>query len=88
MDVRTTLPVTSTEQLAQNADYSQMLEACLLVRQCISYTVWGFGDAYSWVPGVFAGEGSADIYDATLQPKASYFALQQILALAGGARQR
>jgi endo-1,4-beta-xylanase len=88
VDVRTTLPVTSTEQLAQNADYSQMLEACLLVRQCISYTVWGFGDAYSWVPGVFAGEGSADIYDATLQPKASYFALQQILALAGGARQR
>ena len=88
VDVRTTLPVTTPEQLAQNADYSQMLEACLLVRQCISYTVWGFGDAYSWVPGVFAGEGSADIYDESLQPKTQYFALQQVLSLAGGAPHR
>ena len=88
VDVRTTLPVTTPEQLAQNADYSQMLGACLLVRQCISYTVWGFGDAYSWVPGVFAGEGSASIYDESLQPKTQYFALQQVLSLAGGAPHR
>jgi len=88
VDVRTTLPVTTPEQLAQNADYSQMLEACLLVRQCISYTVWGFGDAYSWIPSVFAGEGAADIYDENLQPKASYFALQQTLMLASGAPHR
>jgi endo-1,4-beta-xylanase len=88
VDVRTTLPVTTPEQLAQNADYSQMLGACLLVRQCISYTVWGFGDAYSWVPGVFAGEGSAGIYDESLQPKTQYFALQQVLSLAGGAPHR
>ena len=88
VDVRTTLPVTTPEQLAQSADYSQMLGACLLVRACISYTVWGFGDAYSWVPGVFAGEGSADIYDESLQPKAQYLALQQVLSLAGGAPHR
>jgi endo-1,4-beta-xylanase len=88
VDVRTTLPVTTPEQLAQNADYSQMLGACLLVRACISYTVWGFGDAYSWVPGVFAGEGSACIYDESLQPKTQYFALQQVLSLAGGAPHR
>jgi endo-1,4-beta-xylanase len=88
VDVRTTLPVTTPEQLAQNADYSQMLEACLLVRQCISYTVWGFGDAYSWVPGAFPSEGSADIYDESLQPKAQYFALQQVLSLASGAPHR
>jgi len=88
VDVRTTLPVTTPEQLAQNADYSQMLEACLLVRACISYTVWGFGDAFSWVPSVFTGEGSADIYDENLQPKASYFALQQTLMLASGAPHR
>jgi endo-1,4-beta-xylanase len=88
VDVRTTLPVTTPEELAQNADYSQMLGACLLVRQCTSYTVWGFGDAYSWVPGVFAGEGSATIYDESLQPKAQYFALQQVLSLAAGAPHR
>ena len=88
VDVRTTLPVTTPEQLAQNADHSQMLGACLLVRQCISYTVWGFGDAYSWVPGVFKGEGSASIYDESLQPKTQYFAVQQVLSLAGGAPHR
>jgi endo-1,4-beta-xylanase len=88
VDVRTTLPVTTPEELAQNADYSQTLQACLLVRQCISYTVWGFGDAYSWVPSVFAGEGAADIYDANLAAKSSYYALQQDLALATGAPHR
>ena len=88
VDIRTTLPVTTPEQLAQNADYSQTLGACLLVRQCISCAVWGFGDAYSWVPGVFAGEGSASIYDESLQPKTQYYALQQVLSLAGGAPHR
>jgi endo-1,4-beta-xylanase len=88
VDVRTTLPVTSVEQSAQNAGYSQSLQACLAVRQCISYTVWGFGDAYSWVPSTFAGEGAADIYDENLQPKPQYFVLQQDLQLASGAPHR
>jgi len=62
--------------------YDQMLKACLAVRSCISFTVWGFGDADSWVPGFFAGEGYAGIYDVNLQPKPAYFALQQDLNLA------
>lgn len=88
VDVRTTLPVTSVEQSAQVAGYSQTLQACLLVSRCISYTVWGFADGYSWVPGVFQGEGAADIYDENLQPKAQYFALQHDLQLASGAPHR
>ncbi|WP_433861828.1 endo-1,4-beta-xylanase [Streptomyces sp. L7] len=82
VDVRTTLPVTAVEQNAQVAGYTSTLQACLAVRSCLSYTVWGFGDAYSWVPNTFPGEGAADIYDANLQPKAEYTALQQTLALA------
>jgi endo-1,4-beta-xylanase len=81
-DVRIPLPVDPTKQLAQNADYAQSLQACLLVSRCVSYTVWGFGDAYSWVPAVFAGEGAADIYDEQLQPKPSYDALHDTLELA------
>lgn len=88
VDVRTTLPVTAVEQSAQNAGYSQTLQACLLVKACISYTVWGFGDAYSWIPGVFPGEGSADLYDEQLQPKPQYFALQSVLRTAKGAPRR
>ena len=46
--------------------YDQMLKACLAVRACLSFTVWGFGDADSWVPGFFTGEGYAAIYDVNL----------------------
>ena len=74
-----------TNPLAPSAQayyYDQMLKACLAVRSCISFTVWGFGDAHSWVPGFFTGEGYAGTYDVNLQPKPSYFALQQDLTLA------
>jgi endo-1,4-beta-xylanase len=88
VDVRTTLPVSAVEQSAQVAAYTSTLQACLAVKQCISYTVWGFGDAYSWVPSTFPGEGAANVYDANLQPKPEYTALQQTLALATGVPHR
>ena len=84
VDVRTTLPVTPVEQNAQIGGFTSTLQACLAVRACLSYTVWGIGDAYSWVPAVFPGEGAATIYDENLQPKPEYTALQQTLALAAG----
>jgi endo-1,4-beta-xylanase len=88
VDVRSPLPVDSTEQLAQNAGYAQSLQACLALRRCLSYTVWGFADAYSWVPGTFPGEGAADLYDAALRPKPSYYAVRDVLSLAAGAPRR
>jgi len=68
--------------------YNGMLQSCLAVKACISFTVWGFADAESWVPGAFAGEGDADIYDVNLNPKPQYTALQQTLSLAPGAPKR
>jgi endo-1,4-beta-xylanase len=65
-----------------------MLQSCLAVRACISFTVWGFADAESWVPGAFRGEGNATIYDVNLSPKPQYTALQQTLSLAPGAPRR
>ncbi len=85
-DVRITLPVDPTEQLAQEAAYTRALQVCLAVRRCVSYTVWGFGDAYSWVPDAFACQGSATLYDEQLRPKAPYFALRRTLQLAAGGR--
>ena len=52
------------------------------------FTVWGFADAESWVPGAFRGEGNATIYDVNLNPKPQYTALQQTLSLAPGAPRR
>jgi endo-1,4-beta-xylanase len=70
-------------------EFSEMLQACLAVRSCISFTAWGFGDADSWVPGFFTGEGIATLYDVNLNPKTAYTALQEDLTLAArGAPQR
>jgi endo-1,4-beta-xylanase len=83
------VPTDSLSQFAQPYEYSEMLKAALAVPECISFTVWGFTDSDSWVPGTFAGEGYAAIYDVNQQPKAAYYALQSDLALAAyGAPQR
>jgi endo-1,4-beta-xylanase len=83
------VPTDSLSQFAQPFEYSEMLKAALAVPECISFTVWGFTDSDSWVPGVFTGEGYAGIYDVNQQPKAAYYALQSDLALAAyGAPQR
>ncbi len=76
------VPTDNLALFAQPYEFSQMLKACLAVRQCISFTVWGFTDADSWVPGFFTGEGYATIYDVNLQPKPAYYDLQQDLRLA------
>ena len=87
-DVRITLPVSAAERLAQSAGYSYMLQSCLLERSCISFTVWGFTDKYSWVPTTFPGEGSANLYTEQYVAKAAYEALRRDLVLAAGVHRR
>ncbi len=81
-------PVSPLAAYTQQAYWSQSLQACLLVRRCISYTVWGVADANSWIPGVFAGEGAALLWDDSYQAKPQYTVLQQDLELAAGAPRR
>ena len=83
VDVRIPLPVDATELQAQAQGYNTLLQACLLARRCVSYTVWGFTDRYSWVPGVFPGEGAANLLDEQYQPKPAYDTVRNTLALAG-----
>jgi endo-1,4-beta-xylanase len=87
--VSRTDPTPSHTANAAGADwYIGMLQSCLAVKECISFTVWGFADAESWIPGTFKGEGDADLYDVSLNPKPQYTALQQTLSLAPGAPRR
>ncbi|WP_026929818.1 endo-1,4-beta-xylanase [Glycomyces tenuis] len=63
------------EQIALQAErYDGMLQACLNVPACSSFTVWGFDDGHSWVPGVF-DEGYATIMTEEYEKKPAYFAL-------------
>jgi endo-1,4-beta-xylanase len=83
VDVRMPLPADPIKVQAQAQGFTALLQACLLARRCVSYTLWGFTDRYSWVPGVFDGEGSATPLDENLTPKPAYAALRDTLALAG-----
>jgi endo-1,4-beta-xylanase len=75
------VPTDNLALFAQPYEYSAMLKAALQVQQLISFTVWGFTDSDSWVPGTFAGEGYACIYDVNQQPKQAYYDLQNDLQL-------
>ncbi|TDC00414.1 endo-1,4-beta-xylanase [Nonomuraea longispora] len=80
LDVRMVLPVTP-EKLATQADYyRRALTDCLSVKACKEFTVWGFTDRHSWVPGWFDGEGAACLLDENLAPKPAYRALLGVRA--------
>jgi endo-1,4-beta-xylanase len=65
----------TAEQIALQAErYDGMLQACLNVPSCSSFTVWGFDDGRSWVPGVF-DEGYATIMTEEFEKKPAYDAL-------------
>ncbi|MCX0242474.1 endo-1,4-beta-xylanase [Streptomyces drozdowiczii] len=83
-DVRVPMPSDSTEQEAQAEGYDVLLRGCLLTRKCTDFTVWGFTDKYSWVPGTFEGEGAANLYDENYRAKPAYSALRDDLLLAAG----
>ena len=83
-DVRIPLQAGETgptpEQVAVQAErYDAMLEACLNVTACSSFTVWGFPDYNSWVPAVFPGEGWATIFEDDFSPKPAFDAMLESL---------
>ncbi len=84
----TQVPTDNLSVFAQPYEFGQMIKAALAVPEVISFTIWGFGDADSWVPGFFTGEGYATIYDVNLQPKLAFFELQQELTLGAFAAPR
>ena len=79
-DVRITLPADDAALQRQASDYRGLISACLQTPHCESFTVWGFTDKYSWVPGTFTGEGAANLYDENFQAKPAYTALADALA--------
>lgn len=80
VDVRMILPVEEAKLAAQATYFRGLLDACLNARRCMSFTVWGFSDKYSWVPGVFAGQGAATLMDEEFGRKPAYAAVGEGLA--------
>ncbi|WP_433724524.1 endo-1,4-beta-xylanase [Actinoplanes sp. CA-051413] len=86
LDVRMDLPeggVPTAEQLqTQAAYYKTVLDACLAVEDCNSFTIWGFTDKYSWVPVFFPSEGAATVMGNNFERKPAYYTLRDTLAAA------
>ncbi|WP_200300725.1 endo-1,4-beta-xylanase [Streptomyces adelaidensis] len=80
VDVRMILPVDEAKLATQASYFRRLLDACLGARSCKSFTVWGYTDRYSWVPGVFGGQGAATPMDEGYGRKPAYGALGEGLA--------
>lgn len=70
LDIR--MPVSSPNFTQQATDYTSVVRACLAVTRCNDITVWGVGDADSWIPGVFPDQGFALLFDNNYNPKPAY----------------
>jgi endo-1,4-beta-xylanase len=87
LDDRITLPATSANLTQQATDFSNVVKDCLGVSRCVGVTQWAVGDADSWVPGMFSGQGAATMFDQNYNPKPAFTAVQSTLAAAGGVPQ-
>jgi endo-1,4-beta-xylanase len=85
LDVRvTSLPPTSANLTQQASDFSNVVKDCLGVSRCVGVTQWAVGDADSWVPGAFSGQGAATMFDQNYNPKPAFTAVQNALAGSNG----
>jgi endo-1,4-beta-xylanase len=79
MDVMLPLPASRADLRAQAALYRDMLQACLAVPQCRSFSTWGASDRYSWIPAFFPGQGDALLFDKDNRAKPAYQSVQRRL---------
>jgi endo-1,4-beta-xylanase len=82
MDVMLSLPASRADLRAQAALYRDMLQACLAVPQCRSFSTWGASDRYSWVPDFFPGQGAALLFDKDARAKPAYHSIRRLLRTA------
>jgi endo-1,4-beta-xylanase len=83
LDDRITLPASSANLQQQATEFSAVVKDCLGVSRCVGVTQWAVGDADSWVPGAFSGQGAATMFDQNYSPKPAFTSVQSTLAAAG-----
>lgn len=79
LDIRLPLPADAAKLLTQRNNFNQATAACIRVPNCVGVTTWGVSDKYSWVPGVFAGQGAALIWDENFAKKSAYVGTEAAL---------
>jgi endo-1,4-beta-xylanase len=64
---------------AQGYIYQDMLETCMDAGNCDSFVMWGFTDAYSWIPQFTGNPDAPLIFDEEYEPKPAYRRLMETL---------
>lgn len=82
MDVMLHLPASRADIRAQAALYRDVLQACLAVPRCRSFSTWGASDRYSWIPDFFPGQGAALLFDQDGRAKPAYHSIRRLLRTA------
>ncbi|WP_433346099.1 endo-1,4-beta-xylanase [Microtetraspora malaysiensis] len=80
LDVRVKMPSDADKLAAQAETYRRAAAACVSVSRCVSLSVWGLTDKYSWVDSGVPGWGAADLLDRNLQQKPAYAKVHSVLA--------
>ncbi|PPQ67634.1 hypothetical protein CVT24_002855 [Panaeolus cyanescens] len=75
LDIRMDLPVTKEKLEQQRKDYEYVIASCKAVKRCVGVTIWDWTDKYSWVPGVFDGEGAPLPWDEDFKKKPAYYGI-------------
>jgi len=84
LDARIRKPVTNAKLLAQARLYETVMRAAIVNRAASDVVLWGFTDRYSWITAgeTFPDHAAGVIMDDRMQPRASFHALQKVLATA------
>jgi endo-1,4-beta-xylanase len=77
--VRINKPVTEEKLLKQGDKYQRLMTACLAVKRCKAFILWGFTDAYYMFPQLYPDQTDAFLFDKNYHPKPAYFGLYQAL---------
>lgn len=88
IDIRMNTPATPEKLAVQESAFERVAKSCLAVNRCVGMSVWvcfasfdsfvmltryeGISDKYSWIPGVFEGEGAALLWDENYNKKPAY----------------
>ncbi|KAI8807972.1 endo-1,4-beta xylanase [Cladochytrium replicatum] len=72
LDIRMTLPASTAKLQQQQKDYQAVVSACMTIANCVGVEIWSMSDKFSWIPGVFQGQGAALPFDENFQKKAAF----------------
>ena len=70
-----TVQPTAAQLATQASWYTKVVQACLAVPRCVSITMWGVPDDYSWVPGTGPDHGAGTPFADDVTPKPAFAAL-------------